>query len=84
LYLYFFTYKSSYFKQKIFNYKKKVFTLRALPDLNWDHPNWQLGTLPIKLRALILLLYLGLINIIIKIMIVNIQLRLITKNKKKN
>ena len=25
---------------------------RALPDSNWDHPNWQLGTLPVKLRAL--------------------------------
>jgi hypothetical protein len=28
------------------------FYLRALPDSNWDHPNRQLGTLPIKLRAL--------------------------------
>ena len=28
------------------------FVLRALPDSNWDHPNRQLGTLPIKLRAL--------------------------------
>ena len=25
---------------------------RALPDSNWDHPNRQSGTLPIKLRAL--------------------------------
>ena len=25
---------------------------RALPDSNWNTPNWQLGTLPVKLRAL--------------------------------
>ena len=25
---------------------------RALPELNWDNPNRQLGALPIKLRAL--------------------------------
>ena len=28
-----------------------VLNIRALPDSNWDTPNWQLGTLPIKLRA---------------------------------
>ena len=31
--------------------------LRALPDSNWDTPNWQLGTLPIKLRALLFTKY---------------------------
>ena len=32
---------------------------RALPDSNWDTPNWQLSTLPIKLRALILYSYIN-------------------------